>query len=406
MATHSGNELADIIRLFGADFVAQCQPNSYQVRTLDALQQCRTQSYGGHRDTCDSCGHERFSYNSCGNRHCPKCQISKQMIWAEDRMLDALNVKYFHVVFTVPDTLHAICLTDSKAFYSAMFACAWDTLRTFGYTKYGVETGAIILLHTWGKQLSLHPHVHCLVPAAGVNLQGQLKLIAEKGNYLYPVEQLSATFRGKMLQKLKHQLKKSDNLTPKHQLSIDECYAKDWVVNCEAPLGNAKQIVGYLAQYTHRVAISNKNILHVDETGVTFLYKDYKDQDIKNQPNVKPTTLSGVEFLRRFCMHILPQRFVKIRYYGILGSKYKKVVQPLKDNSKPDLTKPVETKQQRMVRITGFDPCQCPKCKTGTMQTVEKLPKIRSPVNVLYPNKINYNQNPTQTLTLNLNFYC
>jgi hypothetical protein len=400
MAARTDYELADIIRLFGAAFVEQYNPNAFQVRTLDALQQCRTQTYGGHRDTCDTCGHERFSYNSCGNRHCPKCQISKQMIWAEDRMRDALNVKYFHVVFTVPDTLHEICLTDSKAFYAAQFACAWDTLRTFGYTKYGVETGAIVLLHTWGKQLSLHPHLHCLVPAVGLTLQGKLKPIAQKGNYLYPVEQLSATFRGKLLQKLKQQLKKSDCLTPKHQLSIDACYAKDWVVNCEAPLGNAKQIVGYLAQYTHRVAISNSHILDIDQNGVTFLYKDSQDNS-----KMKPTTLSGVEFLRRFCMHILPQRFVKIRHYGILGSRYKKAVQPLKDNSKPDLTKPVETKQQRLVRLTGFDSCQCPRCKTGTMQTVEKLPKIRSPVNVLYPNNLNYKQTLHQNLTQNLNFY-
>ena len=399
MAARPCNEIADIIRLFGADFVAQCQPNSYQVRTLDALQQCRTPTLGGHKDKCDndSCAHERFSYNSCGNRHCPKCQISKQMIWAEDRMRDALNVKYFHVVFTVPDTLHAICQLDSKAFYSAQFACAWDTLRTFGYTKYGVETGAIILLHTWGKQLSLHPHLHCLVPAVGLSLQGKLKPIAEKGNYLYPVQQLSATFRGKLLQKLKQQLKKNDRLTPKNQQSIDECYAKDWVVNCEAPLGNANQIVGYLAQYTHRVAISNAHILDIDQTGVTFLYKDSQDNS-----KMKPTQLSGVEFLRRFCQHILPKGFVKIRHYGILGSRYKKEVQPLKDNSKPDLTKPVETKQERMVRLTGFDSCQCPKCKTGTMQTVEKLPKIRSPVNVLYPN----NQLFYPELKPNLNFYC
>ena len=396
-------ELADVIRRFVADFMAQCKPNAYIVRTLDALQQCRTPTLGGHKDRCDnnSCTHERFSYNSCGNRHCPKCQISRQMIWAEDRMRDALKVKYFHVVFTVPDTLHKICQSDSKAFYAAQFACAWDTLRTFGYTKYGVETGAIVLLHTWGKQLSLHPHLHCLVPAVGLTLQGKLKPIAEKTNYLYPVQQLSATFRGKLLQKLKQQLKKTNQLTPEHQKSIDACYAKDWVVNCEAPLGNAQQIVGYLAQYTHRVAISNAHILDIDQDGVTFLYKDSQDN-----AKMKPTHLSGVEFLRRFCMHVLPQRFVKIRHYGILGSRYKKAVQPLKNNSKPDLTKPAETKQQRLVRLIGFDPCRCPKCKTGTMLSVEVLPKIRSPVNVLYPNNVNYNQNPTQNLTLNLNFYC
>jgi hypothetical protein len=373
-------ELSQIIEQFGAAFVEQCNPNTYTVRVLDALQQCRTQALGGHKEKCDnqSCGHERFSYNSCGNRHCPKCQTSKQAVWAEDRMLDALNVKYFHVVFTVPDLLHPISLLDSKAFYSAMFECVWSTLRTFGYTHYGVETGAICLLHTWGKQLSLHPHLHCLVPAAGLTLQGKLKRITKNGKYLYDVHQLSATFKGKLLQKLKLQLKKNNQL-PQYQQTIDACYGKPWVVHCESPLGNAKQIVGYLAQYIHRVAISNSNIKHIDASGVSFLYKDYKDK-----ANMKPTHLTGVEFLRRFCMHILPLRFVKIRYYGILGSRYKKEVEPLKD--KPDLTKPVETKQQRMVRLTGFDPCKCPRCKTGVMITIGELPKIRSPVNVLYPN--------------------
>lgn len=398
-ASRTNYEVAEVIGQFGADFVSQCQPNAYHVRVLNALQQCRTQTLGGHKDKCDNhtCAHERFSYNSCGNRHCPKCQNPKQQIWAEDRMHNALNVKYFHVVFTVPDTLHEICQADSKAFYGAQFACVWDTLRTFGYTKYGVETGAICLLHTWGKQLSLHPHLHCLVPAVGLTLHGKLKLISENSNFLYPVHQLSATFRGKLLQKLKAQLKKTDRLTPEHQKSVDESYSKDWVVNCQAPLGNAKQIVGYLAQYTHRVAISNANIQNIDQNGVTFLYKDYKDQ-----ASVKPGHLSGVEFLRRFCMHILPKGFVKIRYYGILGSRYKKHVQPLKDNSKPDLTKPVETKQERKVRLTGFDPCKCPKCKTGMMHPIEYLPKIRSPVNVLYPNNELINPN----LIPNLNFYC
>src|ERR1035437_496011 len=198
-------EVAQIIKQFGAAYVAQCKPNSYTLRTLDALQQCRTKTYGGHRDTCDSCGKERFSYNSCGNRHCPKCQISKQLLWADDRMNDALNVKYFHVVFTVPDLLHEICLLDSKTFYSNMFACVWDTLRTFGYTNYAAETGGICLLHTWGQQLSLHPHIHCLVPSAGLTLQGKMKPIGNEGKYLYSVLQLSATFRGKLLQKLKEQ---------------------------------------------------------------------------------------------------------------------------------------------------------------------------------------------------------
>ncbi len=372
-------EISQIIKRFGADYRMQYRPNNYQLNVINTLQQCRSAELGGHKEQCDndSCGNERFSYNSCGNRHCPKCQIARQMLWAEDRMLDALNVKYFHIVFTVPDELHEICLLDSKAFYSALFACMWETLRSFGYSHYGVETGAICVLHTWGQNLSLHPHLHCLVPACGINLRGQIKTIGNQGKFLYPVRQLSTLFRGKLLDKLKLQLKKRGQL-PIYQPVIDQCYAKPWVVYCEPSLGSAKEIIAYLGQYIHRVAISNTRIKSIDDKGVTFSYKDYADN--KNQ---KLMTLTGVEFLRRFAMHILPKRFVKIRYFGILGSRYKKDVEPLK--TKPDIIQLTETRQQRMVRLTGFDPCRCPKCKTGTMQVVEILPRIRSPDNVFYP---------------------
>lgn len=370
-------EISQIIKRFGAEYRLLCHPNNYQLTVLNALQQCRTAELGGHRDLCDTCGSERFSYNSCGNRHCPKCQVARQMLWAEDRQRDALNVKHFHIVFTVPDELNPICLLDSKAFYEAQFDAVWEILRTFGYSHYGVESGAICVLHTWGQNLSLHPHIHCIVPAAGLTLKGKLKDIGNQGKYLYPVKQLSTVFRGKLLEKLKLQLKNKNQLAS-YQPIIDQCFAKPWVVYCEPSLGNASQIVGYLGQYTHRVAISNTRIKNISEQGVTFAYKDYADN--KNQ---KLMTLKGVEFLRRFAMHILPFRFVKIRYYGILGSRYKKEVEPLK--TKPDIVQLTETHRQRMVRLTGFDPCRCTKCKTGTMQAVEILPRIRSPDNVFYP---------------------
>ena len=158
-------EIACVIKRYGADYRMQHQPNNYQLTVLNALQQCRTAELGGHKERCDNdgCAHERYSYNSCGNRHCPKCQVARQMLWAEDRMRDALNVKHFHIVFTVPDELNGICHLNSSAFYEAQFACVWDTLRSFGYSHYGAETGAICVLHTWGQNLSLHPHVHCIV---------------------------------------------------------------------------------------------------------------------------------------------------------------------------------------------------------------------------------------------------
>jgi Putative transposase/Transposase zinc-binding domain len=372
-------EVAQIIRSFGAQFALQCNPNAFTLRTLDALQQCRTATLGGHRDVCDDCGKERISYNSCGNRHCPKCQANKQALWAEDRMNDTLDVKYFHVVFTVPQALNEICLLDSKQFYNAMFECASSTLQAFGYSHYGVETGAICVLHTWGQNLSLHPHIHCIVPAAGLTLKGKLKEITKEGKYLYPVTMLSKVFRGKLLEKLKRQLKKTNQLE-QYKTILNELWGKPWVVYCEPPLGNAQQIVKYLGQYSHRVAISNHRIKNIDASNVTFSYKDYKDNASK-----KLTTLTGVEFLRRFSRHILPYRFVKIRYYGILCSRQKELVKPLLvKKTEAAIT---ETNQERIIRLTGFDRCKCPFCKTGNMLTVEELPKIRSPTNVFYPNQ-------------------
>jgi hypothetical protein len=369
-------EVAQIADRFGQQYVEKCQPNSFMVRTLDALQKCRTSALGGHIDYCDCCGEQRISYNSCGNRHCPKCQGAKQALWVEDRMNDALDVRYFHIVFTVPEELNQICLLDSNLFYKNLFECVWSVLQQFGYTSYGVETGAICVLHTWGQNLSLHPHIHCIVPAAGLTLAGNLKRITKQGKYLYPVLMLSPTFRSILLKKIKLQLKQSAQL-PKYQSLLDDVWKKPLVVYCKPPFGNAQQIVKYLGQYSHRVAISNHRIKNISDSGVTLYYKDYKDES-----RVKPTTLSGVEFLRRFCMHILPKRFVKIRYYGILSTKQKDRVKSLLAR-KPE-TKVTETRQERIVRLTGFDSRLCPVCKTGFMHTIELLPKIRAPTNVLY----------------------
>ncbi len=178
------------------------------------------------------------------------------MLWAEDRMRDSLRVKYFHIVFTVPDELNRVCLTDSAFFYKSLFACAKETLTAFGYSHYGVETGAVCVLHTWGQNLSLHPHLHCIVPAVGLTPMGSIKAIGNQGKYLYPVRQLSVVFRSKLLETLKGNLKKKNHLTELHSF-IEHCYAKPWVVYCEPSLGNAAQVVNYLGQYTHRVAITN-----------------------------------------------------------------------------------------------------------------------------------------------------
>ena len=360
----------------GYNILSSASPIVLPLRTLDALQKCRTSALGGHKDVCDCCAKQRISYNSCGNRHCPKCQSNKQALWVDDRISDAMDVKYFHVVFTVPQALNQVCLLDSKWFYSNMFECVRSVLQSFGYSHYGVESGAICVLHTWGQNLSLHPHIHCIVPSAGLTVKGNLKRITKQGKYLYPVRMLSVVFRGKLLGKIKRQLKQGNQL-PQYQSLLEDVWKKPWVVYCEPPLGNAQQIVKYLGQYTHRIAISNQRIQNIDDSGITFWYKDYKDNSKK-----KLTKLSGVEFLRRFCLHILPSRFVKIRYYGILSSRQKDQLRPLQAK-KPEM-KVKETLQERILRITGFDRYQCPFCKTGIMHTIELLPRIRSPDNVLY----------------------
>ena len=379
----TGFEIASVIKRYGAAFRMQHSPNNFQLTVLNALQQCRTAELGGHKDKCDNCGTEHYSYNSCGNRHCPKCQLARQMLWAEDRMRDSLNVKHFHIVFTVPDELNPVCLADSLFFYESLFSCVKETLCAFGYSHYGVETGAICVLHTWGQNLSLHPHIHCIVPAVGITPRGQLTEIGNQGKYLYPVRQLSVAFRGKLLERLKRNLKKKNRL-PEFQPIINLCYAKPWVIHSQPSLGNARQVVNYLGQYTHRVAISNTRIKNIDHNGVTFSYKDYRDN-----ANQKLMTLTGVEFLRRFALHILPRGFVKIRYFGILTSAYRQQVESLK--TKPDIFQLTETKPERIARLTGHHPCKCSKCKTGTMIPVEIIPRIRSPDNVFYPRMANQN---------------
>ena len=379
----TGFEIASVIKRYGAAFRMQHSPNNFQLTVLNALQQCRTAELGGHKDKGDNCGTEHYSYNSCGNRHCPKCQLARQMLWAEDRMRDSLNVKHFHIVFTVPDELNPVYLADSLFFYESLFSCVKETLCAFGYSHYGVETGAICVLHTWGQNLSLHPHIHCIVPAVGITPRGQLKEIGNQGKYLYPVRQLSVAFRGKLLERLKRNLKKKNRL-PEFQPIINLCYAKPWVIHSQPSLGNARQVVNYLGQYTHRVAISNTRIKNIDHNGVTFSYKDYRDN-----ANQKLMTLTGVEFLRRFALHILPRGFVKIRYFGILTSAYRQQVESLK--TKPDIFQLTETKPERIARLTGHHPCKCSKCKTGTMIPVEIIPRIRSPDNVFYPRMANQN---------------
>jgi len=372
-------ELADVIRQFGAQFTTECKPNSYQQRVLNALSVCRTSELGGHKEVCDCCQKHRISYNSCRNRHCPKCQGSKQAFWVEDLLDTTLEVKHYHIVFTVPHELNTVCMLDSAWFYSRLFSAVWETLRQLGYTRFGVETGAVCVLHTWGQNLSLHPHIHCIVPAAGETLAGNLKHIGSSGKYLYPVTQLSPVFRGKLMERIESRLKKQ-SLYEQYKPLLKEARNKPWSVHCEPSMTKAEHVVRYLGQYTHRVAITNQRFIGVDQTTVTFMHKDYSDQ-----AKQKPIKLTGVEFLRRFCQHILPRRFVKIRRYGIYSSRARALKQ--KQNPKMEISlKPKESLQERIKRLTGFDASRCPFCKKGTMHRVEELPRVRSPTSFYLQN--------------------
>lgn len=373
-------ELADAINLFGAQLLANNKLSPLQQRVMGKIALCRTAALGGHEEVCDTCGTVRYSYNSCGDRHCPKCQAAKQAFWIDDLVQNTLPVKHYHIVFTVPHLLNPICLHNQRMYYDLLFASAWHTLRTFGYTHFGVEGGAVMVLHTWGQNLSLHPHLHCIVPSAGVALDRQWKNIGHSGQYLYSVHQLSAAFKGKFLDSLKRSLCKENSKELFKEL-IQQAYNTNWVVHSEPALASADHVVRYLGQYTHRVAITNQRILNIAHGKITFIAKDYRDQSIK-----KPVVMNGVEFLRRFCMHILPSRFVKIRRYGIYNHTFKQK-QDLKFAPEEIPTidtlmkrqQPPETNLQRFERLTGVHPCKCPVCKTGRMVTVRELPKIRAP---------------------------
>lgn len=376
-------ELADVVRQFGYQLSVSDKLNVRQVKVLNSIVSCRTAALGGHQEACDSCGTVRNSYNSCGDRHCPKCQAAKQAFWIDDLVHNTLPVKHFHIVFTVPHILNQLCLHNPGMYYELLFSAVWHTLRLFGYTHYGVESGAVAVLHTWGQNISLHPHIHCLVPAAGYTLDGKWKAIGKNGNFLYPVHQMSDAFKGKLLDSLKRALRKQNEYGLFYQ-QLELAYKTKWVVHCEPSMAGAEHVIKYLGQYTHRVAITNQRILNIADQKVTFLAKDYRDNAVQ-----KPVTLDGLEFLRRFAMHILPKQFVRIRRFGIYNHTTKRnlalqFVEP--DKTIDALIKkkqPAETTLERFERLTGINPCICPTCRKGKMVAIRVLPRIRSPDGLL-----------------------
>jgi hypothetical protein len=384
-------ELADVVNRFYSGLANKTKLTPLQTKVLGKISACRTAVLGGHEEACENCGTVRYSYNSCGDRHCPKCQAARQAFWIDDLVRGTLPVKHYHIVFTVPHQLNAVCLHNGRMYYDLLFAAVWNTLRSFGYSHFGTETGAVAVLHTWGQNLSLHPHIHCIVPAAGYSLDGKWKNIGHSWNYLYPVHQLSSAFKAKFLDSLKRALRKENELTLFYD-AVQQAYQTQWVVHCEPSLASAGHVVKYLGQYTHRVAITNQRILNIADGKVTFIAKDYRDRAIK-----KPVTLDGVEFLRRFVQHILPRRFVKIRRFGIYNHTTKRnLALQFTPEEKPGMDAVIkqqqapETNVERFERLTGVNPCICPACKTGRMVITRILPRIRSPTGNLVDRSVTY----------------
>jgi hypothetical protein len=343
--------------------------NSHHIRMLGAVMRCRTADLGGHVDACTDCGNTRISYNSCRNRHCPKCQGKNREKWLEARESELLPVPYFHVVFTLPDTLNPLAVHQPKAVYDSLFEAAWQTVSAFAKDPEHLRAkpGMISILHTWGQQLSLHPHLHCIVPGGGLTKTGKWKTARSKGKFLFPVKAMSRVFRARYVKALKSRIR------PEKEL-LDALFQKEWVVYAKRPFGHPRAVLEYLGRYTHKVAISNHRILDIDHKKTTFSYRDYRMGARKLE-----MSLDNMEFIRRFSMHILPKGLVRIRHFGILGSSAKAVAIPLIHR---ELGLPIPEQENRV--LEQYNPRYCPCCQKESMVSIQRLQK-RGPPKAVFP---------------------
>lgn len=355
------------MRKAGGDYQASRPTTSQQRKVMRAISRCRTQELGGHRDRCSKCGHEAVVFHSCRNRHCPRCQSEARAKWLEDRRKELLNVPYFHVVFTVPDKLNPLALYAPAVFYDLLFRAVAQTLLEIGASRMGARLGFLAVLHTWGQLLTLHPHIHCVVPGGGFSLDGE-RWISSSKTFFLPVKVLSRRFRTVMTRMLLDAFDDGTLVLPDSvahdrtafQLLLARASHTDWVVYSKKPFGGPEQVLGYLAAYTHRIAISNRRILDCDGERVTFSYKDYR-----NGNEQKTTSLETAEFIRRFLMHVVPPRFVRIRYYGFLANRSRaENIARARDLIGLEIPLPPE-------RPTTFR--QCPECEQGTMSFLTLL---------------------------------
>jgi putative transposase/transposase-like zinc-binding protein len=388
MVDPSGLEVAHIFRLYGEEYRQGHRLTRPQLRAMRAIESCRTATLGGHVDECDECGARTISYNSCRNRHCPKCQGLDKQKWLEQRCSELLPVPYFHVVFTVPEELNPLALSNPEWFYGLLFDSASKTLLEIAADPkhLGARIAVLAVLHTWSQTLLLHPHLHCIVPGGGLSLDRQ-RWVASREDFFLPIQVLAKLFRGKFLAALKEAWQ-AGRLTLPEALRdrfafldlLDRLYGKSWVVYSKPPFGSPQQVLAYLARYTHRVAISNHRLVRLEGDRVTFTYKDYSQGG-----RAREMTLSAEEFIRRFLLHVLPEGFVRIRYYGLLANRHRATnlalcrellasVAPAKPPA--DEAPASESWQARLTRLTGQDPTLCPHCGRGHLRRVEELAPV------------------------------
>lgn len=370
-------EVADVIRAYGSEYRKTHKLPLRHLRVLHGIASCRTAVLGGHIDRCDACGYERISYNSCRNRHCPKCGSLAKEKWLRARKKELLPVPYFHIVFTLPDDLNALILINQRVMYALLFQAAAETLLHLGRDKrhLGAELGLIAVLHTWGQNLMDHPHVHCIVPGGGLSQDG-MRWIASRNNFFIPVHVLSRVFRGKFLEQLKKAYRvrrikcvgRASSLECREtfQKLLDRLYSKGWIVYAKQPFGGPEQVLAYLGRYTHRVAISNHRLVGMADGQVSFRWRDYRDT-----AKEKIMTVEASEFLRRFLLHILPDGLCKIRYYGLLSNRKRKdrldKCRTLLDAPMQEIESDEVTWQEVLLELTGIDVLMCPSCHRGKM---------------------------------------
>jgi Putative transposase/Transposase zinc-binding domain len=347
-------ELAEVVRRHGH----RLDVNGEQGRILRAIASCRTAALGGHVETCDHCHHRRVAYNSCRNRHCPRCQGSACARWMAEREAELLPVEYFHVVFTLPDAFNALALANKRVVYGVLFEAVARTLLEVAANpkRLGARIGFLAILHTWGQNLSLHPHVHCVVPGGGIAPDGN-RWVACRAGFFLPVRILSRVFRGKFLDALKQARGKGKlvGAGDDHAFDrlLDASVKHDWVVYAKPPFGGPGRVLKYLARYTHRIAISDRRLVSVDDRTVTFKWKDYAHP---NRP--RTMTLDGGEFLRRFLLHAVPRGFMRIRHFGLLANR-------VRAKNLATCRRLLATPAPVPVRVAAIEPPCCPACGRG-----------------------------------------